>query len=126
MTPTAVTAVGTTTAAAPRLAAFPKAFMQALCKDGSMTVSEWIQLAAPLGLDGLEWYAGFLEMADEANWARFRREVEAQGMSIPMMCCDSRSKGPRGTGGRQGASSSPGCARSSSPRRRGRVSTCRS
>jgi len=71
----------------PRLAAFPKAFMQALCKDGSMGVSEWIRLAAPLGLDGLEWYAGFLEMADERNWPRFRREVEAHGMTIPMMCC---------------------------------------
>jgi sugar phosphate isomerase/epimerase len=71
----------------PRLAAFPKAFMQPLCKDGSMTVSEWIRLAAPLGIDGLEWYAGFLEMADEANWPRFRREVEAAGMVIPMVCC---------------------------------------
>lgn len=71
----------------PRLAAFPKAFMQALCKDGSMTVSEWIRLATPLGIDGLEWYAGFLEMADEANWPRFRREVEAAGMVIPMVCC---------------------------------------
>ena len=71
----------------PRLAAFPKAFMQALCKDGTMRVSEWITLAAPLGVDGLEWYAGFLEMADEANWPRFRREVESHGMTIPMMCC---------------------------------------
>jgi len=73
--------------ARPRLAAFPKAFMQALCKEGSMGVSDWIRLAAPLGLDGLEWYAGFLEMADERNWPRFRREVEAEGMTIPMMCC---------------------------------------
>ncbi|NBS33739.1 MAG: hypothetical protein EBS83_13290, partial [Planctomycetia bacterium] len=55
----------TTPPASPPLAAFPKAFMQALCKDGSMRVSDWIRLAAPLGLDGLEWYAGFLEMADE-------------------------------------------------------------
>jgi len=71
----------------PPLAAFPKAYMQALCKDGSMTVSEWIALAAPLGLDGLEWYAGFIEMDDERNWARFRREVESHGMTIPMVCC---------------------------------------
>jgi len=71
----------------PRLAAFPKAFMQALCKDGSMSVSQWIALAAPLGIDGLEWYAGFLEMADDSNWPRFRAEVAATGMSIPMMCC---------------------------------------
>lgn len=71
----------------PKLAAFPKAFMQALCKDGTMTVSEWIALASPLNIDGLEWYAGLLEMADESNWRRFRREVEATGKCIPMMCC---------------------------------------
>ncbi len=71
----------------PRLAAFPKAFMQALCKDGTMKVSEWIALAAKLDIDGLEWYAGLLEMADESNWPRFRREVEDTGKTIPMMCC---------------------------------------
>ena len=52
-----------------------------------MTVSEWIRLAASLDVQGLEWYAGFLEMADESNWARFRREVDATGRVIPMMCC---------------------------------------
>ena len=71
----------------PQLAAFPKAFMQALCKDGSMQVSEWIELATKLDIDGLEWYAGFLEMADEANWPRFRRQVEERGKVIPMLCC---------------------------------------
>jgi sugar phosphate isomerase/epimerase len=71
----------------PRLAAFPKAFMQALCKDGTMRVAEWIDLAVKLDIDGLEWYAGFLEMADEANWPLFRRQVEDQGKLIPMMCC---------------------------------------
>jgi sugar phosphate isomerase/epimerase len=71
----------------PKLAAFPKAYMQALCKDGSMKLSEWIDLAAGLGVDGLEWYAGFLEMADETNWSDFRKQVEDRGMVIPMMCC---------------------------------------
>jgi sugar phosphate isomerase/epimerase len=71
----------------PRLAVFPKAFMQALCKDGTMSVAEWIQLATRLDIDGLEWYAGFLEMADENNWVRFRRQVERHGKTIPMMCC---------------------------------------
>jgi len=52
-----------------------------------MTVSEWIELAAQLTIDGLEWYAGFLEMADEANWPLFRQQVEAHGKVIPMMCC---------------------------------------
>lgn len=71
----------------PKLAAFPKAFMQALCKDGTMRVSEWIELAAKLDIDGLEWYAGFLEMSNEANWPVFRRQVEDHGKVIPMMCC---------------------------------------
>jgi len=71
----------------PGLAAFPKAFMQALCKDGTMRLSEWIRLAAKLNIDGLEWYAGFLEMQNEKNWPLFRRQVEDQGLIIPMMCC---------------------------------------
>ena len=71
----------------PRLAAFPKAFMQALCKDGTMKLSEWIDLASKLDIDGLEWYAGFLEMADESLWADFRKRVEDRGKVIPMMCC---------------------------------------
>lgn len=52
-----------------------------------MTVSEWITLASNLDVQGLEWYAGFIEMADESNWPRFRKEVEDHGKVIPMMCC---------------------------------------
>jgi sugar phosphate isomerase/epimerase len=71
----------------PKLAAFPKAYMQALCKDGTMKLAEWFQLATTLDIDGLEFYAGFLEMADKANWPGFREQVEDLGMSIPMLCC---------------------------------------
>jgi sugar phosphate isomerase/epimerase len=71
----------------PKLAAFPKAYMQALCKDGSMRIAEWIELASSLDIDGLEWYAGFLEMNDPKNWPRFRRQVEDCGKVIPMLCC---------------------------------------
>jgi len=71
----------------PRLAAFPKAFMQALCKDGTMTVAEWIDMAVKLDIDGLEWYAGFLEMSDKSKWSEFRKRVEDHGKTIPMMCC---------------------------------------
>lgn len=71
----------------PKLAVFPKAFMQQLCKEGTMTVSEWIELAVKLDIDGLEWYAGFLEMQDRSNWSRFQKQVESHGKEIPMMCC---------------------------------------
>jgi sugar phosphate isomerase/epimerase len=71
----------------PKLAAFPKAFMQALCKDGSMKLAKWIELASKLDIDGLEWYAGFLEMQDAKKWSVFRKMVEDKGKVIPMMCC---------------------------------------
>ncbi len=71
----------------PKLAAFPKAFMRPLCKDGTMTLREWVDLAAPLGLDGLEYYSGMLELADPARWADARRTVEGRGLAIPMLCC---------------------------------------
>ncbi|MEX2043832.1 MAG: sugar phosphate isomerase/epimerase family protein [Opitutus sp.] len=71
----------------PKLSAFPKAFMRQLSKDGTMTLREWVDLAAPLGLDGLEYYSGFIELQDAAKWPAARREVEARGMVIPMLCC---------------------------------------
>lgn len=71
----------------PQLAAFPKAFVRALCKDGTMTLQQWVDLAAPLKLDGLEYYSGFLELQDPARWAETRRMVERAGMVIPMLCC---------------------------------------
>lgn len=71
----------------PKLAVFPKAFMNELCKTGTMKVSEWIELASRLDVEGFEWYAGFIEMQDERNWREFRRQVEDHGKVIPMMCC---------------------------------------
>ena len=71
----------------PKLAAFPKAFMQELCKTGTMKVSEWIDLASELDIEGLEWYAGFIEMQDVNNWQKFKDEVAEKGKQIPMLCC---------------------------------------
>ncbi len=70
-----------------KLAAFPKAYMTALCKDGTMQLSEWIEMASTLDIDGLEWYSGFLEMKDQSNWEKFRQQVEDKGLEIPMLCC---------------------------------------
>ena len=70
----------------PKLAVFPKAYMKALCKDGSMKISEWISLASKLDIQGLEWYAGFLEMKDKTRWKDFKKMVEDIGKEIPMMC----------------------------------------
>jgi sugar phosphate isomerase/epimerase len=71
----------------PRLAAFPKAYMDELCVSGSMSIRDWVTLATPLQLDGLEFYPGFLELREASGWPAARREVEQAGMTIPMLCC---------------------------------------
>lgn len=54
---------------------------------GKMTLNEWIDKASALEIDGLEWYAGFLEMKDRNAWSGFRERVNDLGLEIPMMCC---------------------------------------
>src|SRR5262245_25653883 len=71
----------------PRLAACPKAWMDPLCKTGAMSLLQWIELAATLEIDGLEFYAGFLDLADERRWNEHRRAAEQLGLEIPMLCC---------------------------------------
>jgi sugar phosphate isomerase/epimerase len=71
----------------PRLAAFPKAYMDPLVVDGSMTIRQWVDLASTLDIDGLEFYCGFLELKDRAMWSTSRRMVEDKGLEIPMLCC---------------------------------------
>jgi sugar phosphate isomerase/epimerase len=71
----------------PRLAAFPKAYMDPLVVDGSMTIRQWIDLASKLDIDGLEFYCGFLELADQQMWAESKKMAGDKGLSIPMLCC---------------------------------------
>lgn len=70
----------------PKLAAFPKCFMDQLCVEHSMTIFDWIELAATLGVDGLEFYSGFLQ--DDADFLqRTRTALAAHGLAMPMLCC---------------------------------------
>jgi len=71
----------------PKLAAFPKAYMDELCIDGSMSLRQWIEMAATLDIDGLEFYSGILDLRDAKDWPLYRRLAEAFGLTIPMMCC---------------------------------------
>lgn len=71
----------------PKLAAFPKAYMDPLVVDGSMTIRDWVELASKLDIDGLEFYSGFLELKDRNAWGASRRMVEEKGLTIPMLCC---------------------------------------
>ena len=71
----------------PKLAVFPKAYMEPLCKTGEMKLAEWIDLAGELPIDGLEFYCGILDLADSREWKTYRKMVEEKGLSISMMCC---------------------------------------
>ena len=71
----------------PSLAAFPKAWLDELCVDGSMSLRQWIDMTAPLDVDGLELYCGILDLKDPGRWQEHRRMVEDQDRSIPMLCC---------------------------------------
>src|SRR5262245_9026478 len=61
--------------------------MDPLCKTGTMSLREWIELARALDIDGLEFYAGFLDLVDESRWAEARQAAESAGLTIPMLCC---------------------------------------
>jgi sugar phosphate isomerase/epimerase len=69
----------------PKIAAFPKGFIKQLVS-GEMSIYEWIDLAAELKIDGLEFYNDFADVKDPANWPKIRKAVDATGMVIPMMC----------------------------------------
>src|SRR5271163_851256 len=70
----------------PRLAAFPKCYMDELCVHRTMTVFEWIELAATLGVDGLEFYAGFVQ-DDETFLKQVKAGLEKHNLAMPMLCC---------------------------------------
>ncbi|HEX4141366.1 MAG TPA: sugar phosphate isomerase/epimerase family protein [Candidatus Methylacidiphilales bacterium] len=70
----------------PRLAAFPKCYIDDLCVHRTMTLVHWIELAATLGVDGLEFYSGFLQ-DDEAFLRGAMACLEKHGLAMPMMCC---------------------------------------
>jgi sugar phosphate isomerase/epimerase len=70
----------------PKLAAFPKCYMDQLCVHRTMTVFEWIELASRLGVEGLEFYSGFLE-DDEAFLNKVKAALESHDLAMPMLCC---------------------------------------
>jgi TldD protein len=51
-----------------------------------MTLFEWIELAASLGVDGVEMYPGFFESLEPDYLDRVREGLERFGLEAPMMC----------------------------------------
>jgi sugar phosphate isomerase/epimerase len=60
--------------------------MDDLCVHHTMKLVEWIDLAATLGIDGLEFYSGFVEDGP-APLAQARDRLRKHGLAMPMLCC---------------------------------------
>ena len=69
-----------------KLAAFPKCFMDELVRDRTMSLFQWIEMAADLPIDGLELYDGFLESCEEAYLEKVSSALARRNMAMPMMC----------------------------------------
>jgi sugar phosphate isomerase/epimerase len=60
--------------------------MDELCVHHTMTLFEWIDLAATLGVDGLEFFSGFLS-EDERELEAAKKQLREHGLEMPMLCC---------------------------------------
>jgi sugar phosphate isomerase/epimerase len=70
-----------------KLAAFPKCYMDALVRDRTMTLFEWIDMAAGLPVDGLELYDGTLASIDGEYLEKVREAHARHKLEMPMLCC---------------------------------------
>lgn len=69
-----------------RIAAFPKCYMDELCVTRSMSLFAWIDIAATLGVEGLELYPGFFASFDEEYLRAVRRAMQQHNLLMPMFC----------------------------------------
>ena len=67
------------------LAAFPKGFFTQLV-ERSMSLFEWLDLAASLGVDGVELYPLFFESFDAAYLKKVKEALARLKLRMPMMC----------------------------------------
>jgi sugar phosphate isomerase/epimerase len=70
----------------PKLAAFPKCYLDDIIVHKSMTLFDWIEKASQLGVDGLEMHHLFFEGVENTYIDKVRRACDEAGLAIPMMC----------------------------------------
>lgn len=69
-----------------RIAAFPKCYMDELCVTRSLSLFEWIEMAATLGVDGVEFYPGFFASFEQSYLAEVRHALQRHNLQMPMVC----------------------------------------
>jgi len=60
--------------------------MNDLCVTRSITLFDWIELAASLGVDGVEMYPGFFESFEAEYLKRVKMHLAEHRLEAPMMC----------------------------------------
>jgi sugar phosphate isomerase/epimerase len=60
--------------------------MDELCVHRTMTLFEWIEVAAKLDVEGLEFYSGFLQ-DDHVFLKEIKAALEEHNLAMPMLCC---------------------------------------
>ena len=74
----------------PRIAAFPKCYIDDIAIHKTMSLFEWIDMAKSLktaGAEGLELFEGFLWSHDTAYLDSVGEAITNAGFAMPMMCC---------------------------------------
>ena len=71
----------------PKIAAFPKCYIDQIAGDRTMSVFDWIEQARSLDADGLEMYDGFFTSLEPAYLDRVGEAIAAAGFAMPMLCC---------------------------------------
>jgi sugar phosphate isomerase/epimerase len=70
----------------PKIAVFPKCYMDELCVHHTMTLGEWIEIAGTLEVDGVEFYSGFIK-DNEGFLKDAKASLERHRLQMPMLCC---------------------------------------
>ena len=69
-----------------KLSVFPKCYMDELCVTRSMSLFDWIDLAATLDVDGIELYPGFFTSFDDDYLDKILQHLKSKNLEAPMMC----------------------------------------
>jgi sugar phosphate isomerase/epimerase len=69
--------------------------MDELVRDRTMTLFQWIDMAADLPVDGLELYDGTLTSFDDAYLEKVREAHARHKLEMPLLCCSSDFTQPR-------------------------------
>ncbi len=68
------------------IAAFPKCYMDELCVTRTLSLFQWIEMAATLSVDGVELYPGFFASLEPFYLRQIRTALREHRLLMPMLC----------------------------------------